>query len=668
MNKNYSKLFEPLKIGKVEIPNRYSMAPMGPVGFATEEGAFNQAGIDYYVERARGGTGLIITGICNVENEIEPLKRPCIPCVTMSPFHFIQSATILTERVHAYGSKIFLQLTAGFGRAGIPNLIAGKAVAPSEQENRWDPNLIHRELTIEEIKTYIEKFIESAEIAKKAGFDGVEIHAVHEGYLLDQFTIAFYNKRKDEFGGSLENRLRFPTEIVKGIKKACGEGFPVSLRYSLKSMMKGLRQGALPGEDFVELGRDYEEGLEAAKLLVKAGYDSLNVDVGTYDSWYWNHPPMYFEDGLYRKFGKMLKEVIEVPIILAGRMDDPDIALSALENGEADSISLGRPLLADPYIVKKIRLNKIDDIRPCLSCHEGCMGRIAKVGAISCAVNPACGREVTYGISKAENSKKVLIIGGGVAGLEFARVSALRGHKVDLYEKSDKLGGNLIPGGAPNFKRNDHKLVKWYEKAIKDAGVRIFMNSEIKKENINRNNYDVVVIATGSTPIILNIPGVNNENVVTADKVLLSPELAGEEVTVVGAGLVGCETALYLTKMGKKVKIVEVSKEILGGEHSMPFMNYDMLKDLLAFENVEIKTETSIEEIKENIALVKTKGGKIEEIKSDTVILAVGYKPDRKLYNELKMKFEDIYLLGDAREVHNIMYAIWDAYEVARSI
>lgn len=668
MSKDYSKLFEPLKIGKVEIPNKYSMAPMGPVGFATEEGAFNENGIEYYVERAKGGVGLIITGICNVENEIEPLKRPTIPCVTMSPFHFIQSASILTERVHAYGSKIFLQLTAGFGRAGIPNLIAGEAVAPSEQENRWDPKVIHRALKVSEIETYIRKFRESAVIAEQAGFDGVEIHAVHEGYLLDQFTIKFYNKRKDEYGGSLENRLRFPLEIVKGIKEDCGEDFPVSLRYSLKSMIKGLRQGALPMEEFKELGRDYEEGLKAAKILVKGGYDALNMDVGTYDSWYWNHPPMYFEDGLYRKFGKMLKEAVDVPVILAGRMDDPDIALSALENKEADGISLGRPLLADSEIVRKIRVNKFNKVRPCLSCHEGCMGRIAKVGLISCAVNPACGRERTYGIEEAKVKKRILVIGGGVSGLEFARVSALRGHRVDLYERKKTLGGNLVPGGMPEFKKNDRKLVKWYEEELREKGVRVFLNSKIKKENINKDNYDVVVIATGSKPKVLDVLGIDKEKVYTADKILLDKDLAKGKITLVGGGLVGCETALHLAKMGKEVTILEVSKEILEGGRSLPFMNYDMLKDLLNFYKVSIKTESSLEEVKERSIVYKNKEGKLEEIENDTLVLAVGYKPKRKLYDELKMEFSDIYLLGDAREVHNIMYAIWDAYEVARSI
>jgi 2-enoate reductase len=256
---NYISLFQGTKIGKLEIKNRFSMAPMGPFGFAGENGTFNQRGAEYYIERAKGGTGLIITGLCSVENEIEKIVRPSMPCPTMNPTAFIMSTKEMTERIHAYNCKIFLQLTGGFGRAGLPNIIE-KAVAPSEIENRWNPNLKHRELTRNEIQDYIKKFAQSAAIAKAAGFDGVEIHAVHEGYLIDQFTIGLYNKRNDEYGGNITGRLKFPVDIVKAIKKTCGEDFPVSLRYSLKSFIKGIRQGALPGEDFKELGRDTEEG------------------------------------------------------------------------------------------------------------------------------------------------------------------------------------------------------------------------------------------------------------------------------------------------------------------------------------------------------------------------------------------------------------------------
>ncbi|MDD4047508.1 MAG: 2-enoate reductase, partial [Clostridia bacterium] len=351
MSKKYQKLFEPLTVGKLTIKNRFAMAPLGMVAMADPCGGFTENAQEYYVERAKGGTGLITTGITNVNyNELEPLA---LPCASHNPLMFRKSTLPMNERIHAYDAKIFLQLTGGLGRVALKGLMKN-AIAPSPQENIWDPSIQHREMTIEEIKELIASFINCAVIAKESKFDGVEIHAVHEGYLLDQFAIALFNKRTDEYGGDLRARLKIATDIVKGIKEACGQDFPVSLRYSIKSFIKAIRQGALPGEDFVEQGKDVAEGIEAAKILVEAGYDMLNIDAGTYDSWYWNHPPMYFKKGMYREFGKMLKENVNVPIIIAGRMDNPDMACEALGTS-CDMVACGRPVLADPYLPEKIK-------------------------------------------------------------------------------------------------------------------------------------------------------------------------------------------------------------------------------------------------------------------------------------------------------------------------
>jgi 2-enoate reductase len=286
----YKKLFEPVKIGCLEVKNRFAMAPMGPLGLADAEGGFNQRGVEYYTARARGGTGLIITGVTFVDNIVEEHGMPSVPCSTHNPLHFIRTAREMTERIHAYDAKVFLQLSGGFGRVTIPtNLGEFPPVAPSPIQHRWLDKTC-RELTIEEIQSIVKRFGEGALSAKRAGFDGVQIHAVHEGYLIDQFAISFFNHRTDEFGGSLENRLRFAREIVEEIKKKCGSDFPVTLRYSPKSFIKDWREGALPGEKFEEKGRDIPEGIEAAKLLVAYGYDALDIDVGSYDSWWWSHP------------------------------------------------------------------------------------------------------------------------------------------------------------------------------------------------------------------------------------------------------------------------------------------------------------------------------------------------------------------------------------------
>ena len=664
MGNKYAKLFEPTNIGKLQIKNKISMAPMGPIGYSDDNGAFNQRGQDYYVERAKGGTGLIITGLCNVSPFTEDMVRPAIPCPMQSPFAFIYASTQMNERVHAYGAKIILQLTGGLGRSAIPAFVT-KHIAPTEQENRWEPSIIHKEMTIEEIKNLIKNFAMSAAIAKNAGFDGVEVHAVHEGYLLDQFAIAFYNKRTDAFGGSLENRLRITTEIVKSIKSVCGEDFPVSLRYSLKSFMKGLRQGALPGEKFTEVGKDIEEGIEAAKILVAAGYDALNVDAGTYDSWYWNHPPMYFiEGGMYREFGRILKQQVNVPIILAGRMDDPDMACEAIGDS-CDIVSYGRPLLTDPYYPEKVRQGRLDEIRPCISCHEGCLGRISH-GPVCCAVNPQVGREKIYGIEPATCKKNILVIGGGLAGMEAARVCAMRGYSVTICEKSDKLGGNLIPGSVPDFKHYDRKLLAWYERQLEILNVTIKKNCSMDKEAIGQFGADAVVLATGSKPIMGHFDSA--KELITASDALLGIKPVGQKALIIGGGLVGCEMGLWLAKQGKDVTIVELMPEIAGGPHGMPFMNYDMLKDELAYHKVNIYNEAKVSKIDNEGVSIETKEGD-KNINADTVIIAIGYQSNDCLYNEIKNEINvPIYNVGDSRRVANIMYSIWDAYEIAREM
>ncbi|EPR10410.1 FAD-dependent oxidoreductase [Ruminiclostridium papyrosolvens] len=665
MLKKYEKLFETIKIGSVEIKNRFAMAPMGPLGLADAEGGFNQRGIDYYTARARGGTGLIITGVTFVDNEIEEHGMPNVPCSTHNPVHFIRTAREMTERIHAYDSKIFLQLSGGFGRVTIPtNLGEYPPVAPSPIKHRWLDKTC-RELTVEEIKSIIKKFGDGAYNAKRAGFDGVQIHAVHEGYLIDQFAISFFNHRTDEYGGCLENRLRFAREIVEEIKRRCGKDFPVTLRYSPKSFIKDWREGALPGEEFEEKGRDIPEGIEAAKLLVSYGYDALDVDVGSYDSWWWSHPPMYQEKGLYIPYAKIVKESVNVPILCAGRMDNPDLAIKAIDNGACDIISLGRPLLADPDLVNKLRAGKLKSIRPCLSCQEGCMGRIQEYSALNCAVNPEACREAIHSLTPALKSKTVLIAGGGVAGCEAARVLALRGHKPVVYEKRSRIGGNLLPGGTPDFKEDDLLLVAWYEETLKELGVKVNCNTELTAEMVKNSEADTVVIATGSKPKIFNLGEYNN--VFTAEDVLLEKDEPGRAVIVVGGGLVGCELALWLAQKGKKVTIVEIQNKLLALNGPLCHANSEMLERLIPYKGIEVLTSSKIIKTTEKGALVDV-AGDIKEICADSIVLAVGYNSERNIYEQIKYDIDDIHLIGDARKLSNIMYAIWDAYEVARNI
>lgn len=661
----YSKLFSPIKIGSITIKNRFAMAPMGPLGLADANGGWNQRGIDYYVERAKGGTGLIITGVTFFDQVVEKQDPTTVPNPLYKPVNFVKTSREMTERIHAYGSKIFLQLSGGFGRVTIPTNVGDiPPIAPSAIPHRWLDKTC-RAITIDEIHAIVKQFGEAAFHAKRAGFDGVQIHAVHEGYLIDQFAISMFNQRTDEYGGSLENRLRFAKEIVEEIKKTCGDDFPVTLRFSVKSMIKDWRVGALPGEDFEEKGRDTEEGLKAAKLLESYGYDALDTDVGTYDAWWWNHPPMYQKKGLYREYCKMVKEVVDIPVFCAGRMDNPDMALEAIENGECDVIDLGRPLLADPDYCNKLRCGKITQIRPCISCHEGCMGRVASYSLLNCAVNPQAARERVNAYEPILKKKKVLIVGGGVAGCEAARVLAIRGHQPVVYEKGSRLGGNLIPGGAPDFKEDDIALADWYTNELNRLGVHVHLNTELNEEEIKAMDYDTVILATGSKPKVFSLG--DDSHTYTAEQVLLKQKDAGKKTVVVGGGLVGCETALWLAQNGIHVTIVEALDKVMAVNGPLCAANKEMLEALLPFNGVEIITGAKVTEFANGEVKVDTKEGS-KTIMSDSVILSVGYKEENTLYNNLQFDIPDLYLLGDAKKVSNIMYAIWDAFEVANHI
>mgnify|MGYP002650102705 FL=1 len=641
------------------------MAPMGPLGLADANGGWNQRGIDYYVERAKGGTGLIITGVTFFDQVVEKQDPTTVPNPLYKPVNFVKTSREMTERIHAYGSKIFLQLSGGFGRVTIPTNVGDiPPIAPSAIPHRWLDKTC-RAITVDEIHAIVKQFGEAAFHAKRAGFDGVQIHAVHEGYLIDQFAISMFNQRTDEYGGSLENRLRFAKEIVEEIKKTCGDDFPVTLRFSLKSMIKDWRVGALPGEDFEEKGRDTEEGLKAAKLLESYGYDALDTDVGTYDAWWWNHPPMYQKKGLYREYCKMVKEVVDIPVFCAGRMDNPDMALEAIENGECDVIDLGRPLLADPDYCNKLRCGKITQIRPCISCHEGCMGRVASYSLLNCAVNPQAARERVNAYEPILKKKKVLIVGGGVAGCEAARVLAIRGHQPVVYEKGSRLGGNLIPGGAPDFKEDDIALADWYTNELNRLGVHVHLNTELNEEEIKAMDYDTVILATGSKPKVFSLG--DDLHTYTAEQVLLKQKDAGKKTVVVGGGLVGCETALWLAQNGIHVTIVEALDKVMAVNGPLCAANKEMLEALLPFNGVEIITGAKVTEFANGEVKVDTKEGS-KTIMSDSVILSVGYKEENTLYNNLQFDIPDLYLLGDAKKVSNIMYAIWDAFEVANHI
>lgn len=666
---NNTKLFEPIKIRNLEIKNRIALAPMGIIGLSTEKGGFSKRAENYYVERAKGGTGLLITGVAKIENEIEKFHEGTLLCPTVDPGHFIQTSGEMVERVHAYGTKIFLQLGIGFGRVAAPQMLVGRPVAPSAIPNYWDPRITCRELTVDEVETLVKRAAESAAIAKMAGFDGVEIHAVHEGYLLDQFTISMFNKRNDKYGGDLMGRLRLPIEIVKAIKKATGDNFPVMLRFSIKSYIKGWNQGGLAGEEFVEMGRDTEEGLKIAPILEQAGYDAFDADAGSYDAWYWAHPPIYQEHGLYLPLTQQLKQVVNVPLVVAGRMDIPELAIKECEEGKAlDMVCIGRGLLSDPDWGNKVLSGHPEDVRPCIGCHDGCLGRAFTGKPLSCAVNPACGREAEYKLVKATEKKHVLVVGGGMAGMEAARVLATRGHDVTLCEKSDSLGGHVIAGSVDEFKKDNGRLLEWYKVQMDKLNINIKLNTLVTKEMIDNMNADAVIIASGSHHIIPKVKGIDKENVFTASEVLLDNNKVGDKVAVIGGGLVGCETALSLAMEGKDVTVIEMLPELMASGLPVPHMNRIMMLDLMKLHNVKSIMNHRLMGIEDGHIELMDANFNPSTLDVDTVVISVGMRADKSLYNELVGKVSNLYLVGDANSARNIMSAIWEGYEVARFI
>jgi 2-enoate reductase len=657
---SYPKLFEPINIGKVTIKNRVAMAPMGIVGLTNLDGNPGPRGIEYYIERARGGTGLIITGLFQVYSEFGtgPMKHN-INRMSLASFGE------MSEAVHALGAKIFVQLTAGFGRVGW-SMPGDKPMSASAIPYYYNPSITCRAMEINEVENLVKSFGDAAAIMADAGIDGVELHG-HEGYLFDQFTTAIWNHRKDRYGGDLKGRLTLPFEVLDIIKKRAGADFVVQYRFGIKHYMKALNSGALPGEPYKEAGRDIEEGLEMARLLEAAGFDSLHVDAGCYDSWYWAHPPVYQEHGCMVDMAELAKKVVKIPIIAVGRLEVPELAEKVIAEGKADMVALGRGLLADPYWPIKTAEGRTEDIRPCIGCHDGCLGRFQGGRPLSCAVNPACGRETQYRLSKAEKPKKIVVAGGGAAGMEAARAAATRGHKVVLYEKGKTLGGHLIEASVPAFKKDLDTLLKWYQTQLKQLGVTLKMETAASTAMLVKENPDAVIVATGSKACLPNIPGIDKPNVFTCIDVLRGKKKTGKTVIVVGGGLVGCETALWLAEEGKQVTIVEMLPELMAGGIEVPRMNRFMLLDLLDFKKVKILTSACISEIGDSRVSVTGKGAN-KMLKADSIVIATGLKAENALGRSLAGRFSQLYVIGDCQEPRNIMGAIWDGYEVGRAV
>jgi len=630
------------------------------------QGTITKRCVDYYVERAKGGVGLIITGVFQVENNIERhIKGDIIqwPLLTEKSLpEYIE----LADYIHSYGGKIFFQLSAGPGRVVNAKVINSgyQPVSASPNQAYWKPEVTCRALTIEEVEEMIKAFGHTAEIIANAGIDGIEVHG-HEGYLIDQFTTSLWNKRTDKYGGNLKDRLTFPIEILREIKNKVGDDFPVVYRYGIKHFIEEPWKASLHGEK--EIGRDLPESIKMAKILEKAGYDALDVDTGCYDSSYFAHPPCYQPHGFSIDLVKEIKKAVKVPIFVAGRMGIPKLAEEVLKQDKADVILLGRALLADAYWPRKIREGRIEDIRPCIGCNEGCLRRPSVLSATtSCSVNPSCGRESSYTPTYKFNQKKIIVVGGGVAGMEAARIATINGHYVVLFEKTAQLGGHLIEASVPDFKKDIKSLLDWYKTQMSKLKIDIRFENLATLQLIRKENANAVIIATGSDPIIPEeIPGVNRSMVVTSCDLYLGIKKAGSKIVIIGGGLEGCETALWLAKQGKKVTVIKRSSNIMSNTF---FANRFMLLDLLNYNKVKVIVNTIVREITSNSIIVTNRDFKRKKIECDTVVLAVGRKPNQDFYKSIRDEIANMYLIGDCKKPRKIHDAIFEGYTVGYAV
>ncbi len=655
---NYEHLGKPLQIGRLTIKNRFCMAPIGGGQHHLPGGGLKDETIQYLVERAKGGFGLIFTGAIAADGTVDPYTGVG-PTILQNPDTFKMTATELNERAGAYGTKVFAQITMGLGR-NYPNL-----PAPSFVHVFRHPGEVSPELTRDQIKSKIESVVKASKIAKDSGFSGVEVHSIHWGYLLDQFALSMMNHRTDEYGGSLENRLRAAKEILEGIKQECGSDFPVSMRLGLKTFVKGFEQASLTGEE--EIGRTLEEGIEIAKLLESYGYDCLNVDTGIYDSFYYACPPMYMPKGYLVELAAKAKEAVNIPILAGGRMNEADIAEKAIRDGKIDAVVLGRAALADPEYPNKVLTGHTEKIRPCIACNQGCITRLQQGKQPTCAVNPAAMREVRYALRPCVQPKKVVVVGGGVAGMEAARTAAMRGHKVSLYEKNESLGGNLIPGGSHSFKKEVRELNAWYQNELKVLPVEIHTGEAVTADQLRNMDADVIIVAAGSVPVMPKVPGIDDKKVIGCMEAFAHPEKVGQKVMVIGGGLVGCEMALEYAQDGKEVTVVEALPKILSAGIPSPIPNGQMIPDLFEHHHVAVLENHCLSAVEDGRVILESDGQK-KALDADSVVIAVGFRPVPSIAQELQGCGAAVYEIGDGQKVSTILHAVWDGYEVGNNI
>ena len=637
------RLLEPVKIGTMPLRNRIVMPPMETI-HNNADGSVSQDTIDYYAERAKGGVGLIIVQNTCVDSIA---SRSAIGQLRADSDHMIAGLSKLAEAIKVNGAVAVLQLGHG-GRETNPECNPGvQNVAPSPIPSDA-VGVMPKELTIEEIEAIQNAWANAARRAKDAGFDGVEIHGAH-GYLICQFISPKTNLRKDKYGGPLANRAKFVLEVIEKVRAMVGDDLIVGFRMS--------------GDEYVSGGLTLDEAAKYAKMVADTGkIDYIHVSAATYESFPHMVAPIYYERGHLVHLAEGVKKLVKnVPIITVGS-HNIQTGEKALQEGKADLVAIGRGLIAEPELPNKLAAGKIEDIRPCTLCNEYCIAHLFKAIPVRCAINPAVGREATFKMTPAAKKRKVMVIGGGIAGMEAARTAAIRGHDVTLVEKSNKLGGHLIEASAPEFKGPIKDLLGWAERQINEGNIKVQLNTEATPDLIKETNPDALIVAVGSEFIVPAVPGNNKPSVVMANDVLLGQKKVGGKVVVIGGGIVGCETALHIAEALKKnVTVIEMLDEILVEHESF---HRQVLMERLEAAGVEIRTGWILKEITDKGVVCEDKNWQTHEVVADTVVIGIGLKARGELVEKLKGLASEVYPIGDcveARQIGNAFEEAWRA-------